>query len=40
MLLFSATIPEWVKELSSKYMDPSRKLVNLINRNEVIINII
>ncbi|CAD8049607.1 unnamed protein product [Paramecium primaurelia] len=34
MLLFSATIPGWVKELSQKYMESNTKHINLINRNE------
>ncbi|XP_001347224.1 Nucleolar RNA helicase II (macronuclear) [Paramecium tetraurelia strain d4-2] len=34
MLLFSATIPDWVKELSHKYMEANTKHINLIKRHE------
>ncbi|CAK90580.1 unnamed protein product (macronuclear) [Paramecium tetraurelia] len=34
MLLFSATIPDWVKELSQKYMEANTKHINLIKRHE------
>lgn len=35
MLLFSATIPSWVTDLSKKYMSPERKNINLIKKHEV-----
>jgi ATP-dependent RNA helicase DDX21 len=34
MMLFSATIPPWLKKLSQKYMKPSRVVINLINLAE------
>ena len=33
-LMFSATIPQWMKKLSSSYMKPNRKHINLINLSE------
>ena len=32
-LLFSATIPSWVKELTTKFMNKQRKMVDLINNS-------
>lgn len=32
--MFSATIPQWMKKLSSSYMKADRKHINLINLSE------
>ena len=32
-LLFSATIPSWVKELTTKFMNKQRKMVDLIHNS-------
>jgi superfamily II DNA/RNA helicase len=33
-MLFSATIPKWMKDLSAKYLKADRKHINLINLAE------
>ena len=35
MLLFSATVPEWVNETAERYMTPDRMKVDLVGRNTV-----
>ena len=35
MLLFSATIPEWVQETADKYMSRDRVIVDLVGKNAV-----
>ena len=34
MLMFSATIPPWMKQLTNKYMKANRQHINLINLSE------
>jgi ATP-dependent RNA helicase DDX21 len=34
-LLFSATIPSWVVDLSKKYLSPNREYVDLIKDSEI-----
>ena len=35
MLLFSATIPDWVKETADKYMTSDHLIVDLVGKNTV-----
>jgi ATP-dependent RNA helicase DDX21 len=34
-LLFSATIPDWLKRLSSEYQDRTRPYINLISSEDI-----
>lgn len=34
-LLFSATIPQWLEDLSAIYLDEDREYVNLIRKEEI-----